>query len=223
VNYEEKGHTQAQNVSRSFNDISRSISAFKRKCAHYNDGALLIMERVTTELETEVRGLTESIQEVAKNMSHLKPIWKATKTLEKQQVMVVVGDSLRWAEKERELKERELRIRYHDSQDATRLDLELKSQTNLLQNDMRGFIKIWDMIENDICIITQQLNTITVNCGLPQHFYRRLLFLPGQYAALMEALDLYVAALSSPKNVELHTIEWFPQRLKTFAKACKVG
>ncbi len=50
-----------------------------------------------------------------------------------------------------------------------------------------------------------------------QLFYHRLSFLPGQYAGLMEALDLYVSALSAGK-VEFRALEWLPPASKDVRK-----
>lgn len=84
---------------------------------------------------------------------------------------------MRRAETTKGLKEQELHIRQRESEEANRLDIELKDQVGALQNDTEGFVKIWNMvrtssfkfrcfdkesgqIEDDIRSITFQLNSV---------------------------------------------------------------
>lgn len=68
--------------------------------------------------------------------------------------------------------------------------MKIDELTQLVDN----FSVIWQLIENNAMFIDEKSELIG-SSGLELFFYRRLSHLPGEYRDLMEALDLYAAAL----------------------------
>jgi len=182
-----EGKHHACDISKSFHDIENSITDFKAKFRSYTTDAHNQLTTVMDELQRDIKRLSNTWQTVISGfLSLLNGIQDELQATEPNED-VPGGQGIR--KLKRDLGDCRRRRR-----EAADRNVAVTKKTIGLIELVKNFGDIWNLIEVIVIDIETKLSAIS---GHPtEFFYGRLSNLPGQYRGLMEALDLYTAALS---------------------------
>jgi len=204
-----EGRNRALDISKSFSDMRNGIKVFKELFNSYSTEADNQMTAVMDELQRQINQLSNSWQTVIRSfLSVFNGIQDELQVTEPNED-VVVPDGQGIGELKRDLSEYRRRRR-----EAADQNVAVTKKTGELIQLAGNFGAIWNSIE--VIVIDIETKLLKISGPPTQVFYTRLSNLPGQYRGLMEALDLYAAALS--ERVEKHT---FISRLKKLIPGSK--
>jgi len=192
---------QASKVSDSFNDIHLEIMRFQAQCNEHNDGTKRELDSAIADLEKEIRGLTESLQEVTSSLSQLKPMWHKPNKFEgrdRDGTSVSKKEFSSPSARPKKLIKQELNELRRERREVVHLENAIEKHTDTLSAHMKSFCAIWSLVDTDVVNITTQLEYVT-SSAIPKMFYRRMSRLPRQYAGLRTALQNYAIALSDDR------------------------
>ncbi|KLO06384.1 hypothetical protein SCHPADRAFT_946121 [Schizopora paradoxa] len=179
-NYREtvsRGKEMATSSHRTFSQAKEKITTMKIKCSDFTKEAVAELKSAMEKLQGEMDRTIERYlfeKRVSQGFLSLVQARSSKKSLRKTMA--------------NKINEHHDKIDRINGQNVT-----VATNAEHLISHVLKFAVIWALIENNVTKIEQKLTVLPQN---NQVFYQRLSRLPGQYAGLMEALDMYQAALS---------------------------
>jgi len=194
-----QGKQRASSIYKSFREMEYSIKVFRGKCSRYTAEAVNQMTTAINQLQEDITRLSESFNRVSLCfLSLFKDLQEMLQGAEPNENAPPLPQNI----SDRRRKKKELKLKRDDhcrrKSKATDQNAAVTNKTDALLQHADNFVVVWHLIEDNVTDIESKLSTISRagHSSSKQVFYTRLSRIPGQYRGLMEALDLYAAALS---------------------------